>query len=81
MEFFSNFEINDEVVFVPRYRQARELGIAQEKINGNIVSVKFTEAKVFYDIYSPYWGEIFKDVQSNDVSVSKSSSPIPQATT
>lgn len=64
MQFESKFEINEEVEFVPMFRHVKEHGISQEGMDGKIVAVRFTEAKVFYDIYSPYWGKIFDNVDS-----------------
>lgn len=60
----SNFRITDEVTFRPMYKQQVDLGIADEELEGKITAVKFTEAKVFYDVYSPYWGKVFENVDS-----------------
>lgn len=70
MELPSKLQINDEVEFTPMYRQCTEMGIAQNEQSGKIVAIKFTEAKVFYDIYSPFWGVIFKEVTSEKVNAS-----------
>lgn len=67
MELPSKLQINDEVNFTPMFKQCKKMGIAQEGISGNIIAIKFTEAKVFYDIYSPFWGTIFKGVTSEKV--------------
>ena len=66
-DFFSSHSINDEVEFQPMYRHQQEMGISHEPIEGKIIAVKFTEAKVFYDVYSPYWGKIFDNVSSEKV--------------
>ena len=63
----SQFQIEDEVTFVPMFRHQQEMGIAPDELEGKVVAVKFTEAKVFYDIYSPYWGKIFDGVDSAKV--------------
>lgn len=65
--FFSGHAINDEVGFRPMYRQQQEMGIADEPMEGKIVAVRFTEAKVFYDVYNNYWGKVFEGVSSEKV--------------
>ncbi len=64
MNLPSQSQINDEVTFRPMYRHQQRLGIADEEMSGKIIAIKFTEAKVFYDIYSPYHGIIFEGVDS-----------------
>ncbi|HTQ65349.1 MAG TPA: hypothetical protein VMI12_11150 [Puia sp.] len=66
-EFFSNHAINDEVEFIPMFNDQREMGISDESIEGKILSVEFTESKVFYHIYSHEWGKIFNRVSSHNV--------------
>lgn len=66
-EFFSNFAINEDVEFVPMYRHLQAKGIAADPIEGKVIGVRFTEAKVFYDVFSPYWGCIFDGVASGKV--------------
>lgn len=66
-EFFSAFGINDEVQFQPMFRHQQEMGISHEPIEGKVIAVRFTEAKVFYDIYCNYWGKIFDNVSSEKV--------------
>ena len=63
----SSFSINDTIEFVPMYKQAQDLGIAQEKMYGTIVAIRFTKAKVFYDILDDYYGKIFSNVDSSNV--------------
>lgn len=63
-EFPSQFTINEEVTFYPMYRHQQEMGIASDCLQGKVVAVRFTEAKVFYDIYNNYWGKIFDNVDS-----------------
>lgn len=66
-EFNSKFAINDEVEFQPMYRQQQEMGISHEPMDGKIVAVRFTEAKVFYDVFNNYWGKVFENVASEKV--------------
>lgn len=65
--FPAKFAINEQVVFIPMYRHQQAMGIGGEEMEGKIVAVRFTEAKVFYDIYSNYWGAIFDNVDSAKV--------------
>lgn len=74
-DFFSSHAINDEVEFQPMYRQQQEMGISHEPMEGKVVAVRFTEAKVFYDIYNNYWGKVFEGVSSEKV-FALSESPI-----
>ena len=57
--FDSNFNITDSVTFLPRY--------AEEKMEGTIVSVKFTKTNVFYDIIDDYYGKVFTNIDSRYV--------------
>lgn len=66
-DFFSNFSINEEVEFAPMYRHQQEMGIGSELLDGKVVSVRFTEAKVLYDIFNNYWGKVFDNVTSEKV--------------
>jgi len=43
------------------------MGISQQERFGTIVSVRFTKAKVFYDILDDYYGVIFKKVDFSNV--------------
>ena len=65
--FTSQFVIGDEITFRPMFKHQKEMGIADEDKDGKIVAIRFTEAKVFYDIYDPYWGKIFDNVDSTKV--------------
>ncbi len=67
VSFTSSLEINDRVRFQPMAWQADELGIAQEYGFGTITAVRFTPAKVFYDIIDDYYGILFSDVDSSYV--------------
>lgn len=62
--FFSNHSIDDEVEFVPMFRQQNELGISDEVREGKVIAVRFTKPKIFYDILDIYYGIIFKEVDS-----------------
>lgn len=64
MKLPSAQQINDDVTFRPMYRHQQNLGISDEVMDGKVVSVRFTESKVFYDVYSDYYGKIFKNVDS-----------------
>lgn len=66
-EYFSNHAINDEIEFRPMFRHQQEMGIADEGLEGKIVAVRFTEAKVFYDVFSNYWGRVFDNVSSEKI--------------
>lgn len=74
----SNLQINDDVTFRPMYRHQQEFGIADEQLDGKITAVKFTEAKVFYDVYSPYHGKIFDGIDSVKV-YKEEIVPLPQS--
>jgi len=67
IEYPSQYEIGDHVRFYPRAKDLIRMAISDELRFGKIVAVRFTEAKVFYDILDDYYGEIFKDVDSIDV--------------
>jgi hypothetical protein len=67
MQLESNFGMNEEVEFLPRLKQCQEIGIEQEPLDGTIKGIRFTEAKVFYDVYNPYYGIIFTSIQSQNV--------------
>lgn len=66
-EFNSQFEMGQQVEFVPTFKQQQDMGIAGEELDGTIVAVKFTEAKVWYDVLSPYHGIVFQGIPSNKV--------------
>jgi hypothetical protein len=66
--FDSKLSIDDLVTFTPMFKQAKKLGIKQEQMYGIVVAVRFTKAKVFYDILDDYYGKVFTDVDSSYVS-------------
>lgn len=59
-----NIQIDEEVYFRPMYHQQMDLGIADEWREGTVVAVRFTRAKVFYDILDTYYGVLFNTVDS-----------------
>lgn len=65
--FDSKLSIEDLVTFTPMFKQATEMGIAQEEMYGTVVAVRFTKAKVFYDILDDYYGKVFTNVDSSYV--------------
>ena len=72
--FDSKLSIDDLITFTPMFRQAKKMGIKQEEIDGTVVAVRFTKAKVFYDILDDYYGKVFTNVDSsyvNKIEVSK----------
>ena len=56
--------IGDEVTFVPMYRQQQKYGISAEQQYGTIIAVRFTKAKILYDIVDDYYGILFDNVDS-----------------
>lgn len=82
-EFFSRFTIGDNIHFTTAkakqyaFEQARkekigpdtEIEFIPEYFYGKIAAVKFTAAKVWYDILDDYSGKVFEDIPSNDVKV------------
>jgi hypothetical protein len=65
--FDSKLSIDDSVTFIPMFKQATEMGIEQEEMFGTVVAVRFTKAKVFYDILDDYYGKVFTNVDSSYV--------------
>lgn len=62
--FKSKHYIGDQVQFEPNNNQNL---VASETKTGSIVAVRFTKAKVFYDICDDYYGIIFSEVDSSNV--------------
>jgi hypothetical protein len=65
--FESKLNIGDSVTFRPMFIQAKKLGITQDDLWGTVVAVRFTKAKVFYDILDDYYSKVFTDVDSANV--------------
>lgn len=70
--FPSALSIDDAVNFKPMARHAEKYCIDQESRFGKIVAVRFTIAKVFYDVLDDYLGVIFDGVDSAYVEPSES---------
>jgi len=67
MELPSNFQIGDNCEFIPMAKQLSADCISNEPRDGKIVAVRFTEAKIFYDIFDIYYAKIYKNVDSSKV--------------
>lgn len=67
MEYISSLEIGQSVKFTPMERHCRQYGIEKSSGYGTITAIKFTKAKVFYDVVSDYWGILFDTVDSANV--------------
>lgn len=63
-KFSSLYTHDDRVQFRPMYLNQQEYGIADDWFYGRIVAIRFTKAKVFYDIVDDYRGYLFRDVDS-----------------
>jgi len=70
MELPSKFQIDDNVSFYPMYRHETAMGVSEDKMEGRVVAIRFTQAKVFYDIVDDYYGKIFDNVDSVKVGAS-----------
>lgn len=70
--FEANGEIGDMVDFYPTYRQATRMGIdVSSQLYGQIVGVRFTKAKVWYDVVCDYYGVVFSKIPSEKVTSSE----------
>lgn len=67
MELFSKFSIDDACSFIPMYTQQQSLGISGDEREGQIVAIRFTKPKVWYDILDEYTGTVFTNVDSSKV--------------
>lgn len=65
--FDSKLSIDDVITFIPMFIQAKKMGIKQEEMRGIVVGIRFTKAKVFYDILDDYYGKVFANVDSSYV--------------
>jgi len=63
-QFTSTFTHGEQIKFIPPARLLNELSLAKEPAYGEIVAIRFTKAKVFYDIIDDYHGIIFDNVDS-----------------
>jgi len=84
MELPSGFQIGDECEFIPTFKQHTEMGIAPDERDGKVVAVRFTEAKVFYDVFDTYYAKVFENIPSEKVfksawaDVKPSPEPLPE---
>ena len=62
--FESKIGIGDQVIFTPMYRHGQERGIELSEGFGMVVAIRFSKAKVFYDIVDDYHGIVFDNVDS-----------------
>lgn len=67
MQLPSKLQIDDKVSFIPMERHCKEMCIGKEESWGTIISVRFTKAKVWYEILDEYHGKIFDKVDSVNV--------------
>lgn len=73
--FPSQMGIGDRVQFKPMARHCEEMSIKSEWGFGEVVAVRFTEAKVFYDVLCDYYGKVFDNVDSVNVKPSDAAKP------
>jgi hypothetical protein len=67
MDYPSALEIDQRVSFTPMEKHCNEYKIAKDEGFGTIIAIRFTKAKVFYDVVDDYWGILFRDVDSINV--------------
>ena len=67
MAFTSTLEIGQLIKFKPMQRHCEKYAIACSDGYGKITAVRFTKAKVFYDIIDDYYGLLFDNVDSCNV--------------
>lgn len=65
----SRFGIGEKVEFVPMFRHSQNMGIEQEEMSGEVIAIRFTKSKVFYDILDDYYAKVFDNVESSKVFV------------
>ncbi len=58
---------DQQVSFIPMHRDCERLAIAHSLLRGRIIGIRFTKAKVLFDIVDDYYGELFRDVDSAKV--------------
>ena len=66
-EFKSAIGIEQKVTFKPMERHRAKYSIVGDKSFGTVIAVRFTKAKVFYDIVDEYWGILFDNIDSINV--------------
>jgi hypothetical protein len=62
--FNSHLSIDDNVTFIPSAYYIDEYKIKREEMFGKIIAVRFSKAKVFYDIIDDYYSYLFKNIDS-----------------
>ena len=78
-EFPSTLNLGDKVLFTPMYRDIQSFGLSEDFLGeGEIVAVRFTKQKVFYDCISYYYGALFRDIDSCKVGPVKSLSVLSE---
>jgi hypothetical protein len=70
-EYFSLYDINDIVEFYPMSSHCEKYEIEKELFTGRITSIRFSNAKVFYNIVDDYYGYLFDNVDSCNVQIKR----------
>ena len=78
--FPAQFAIDDAVSFVPMFKHQQLYGISNDQLDGIVTAVRFSKAKVFYDIVDEYYGKLFDEVDSCKVTPVKIFPKINEAT-
>lgn len=66
--FKSNFKIGQQVKYVDSTTIISDKGLLKNGcVSGQVVAVKFTKAKVFYDILSDFYARVERDIPSDNV--------------
>ena len=58
-EYSSPYRIGDRVTF--------RSGLNAKLLEGQVAAIRITEAKMFYDVLSSYYGRVYEQVDSYDV--------------
>lgn len=69
--FPSQFGIDDQINFIPSAKQCEDMAIERSPRIGTIVGVRFSKAKVFYDVLDDYYGIIFTKLDSSFVTATQ----------
>lgn len=65
MQLPSKLQIDDQVSFFPMEKDCQEMQIAKDEMCGTITAVRFTKAKVWYEILDDYHAKIFTVTSNN----------------
>lgn len=65
--FQSSYGIYDAVEFLSPYVEKQKMGITNEWLSGQVMSIVFTGQSVLYNIYSEEWGKVFESIQENRI--------------